>query len=184
MVPFSVSLADIYERRTQLGTDFIPDVRTQKLVAEIIGLVTSRDYSRVPHFDATRKRPSGPHIPFRVTARPSKLGFAKGLDEVRKLFNKLTGSKASVLLPILASELEKLKTFADFCQETVLETIFGIVCSTPFYSRMYAQYYSALAGDQPYLIAEIPKTDRSFQRADNECCSGQPQCGLRWFLRD
>ena len=174
MAPVPISLADIYACRDKLGGGLVPSPESQAMVTEILGLVTSRHYSRVPHFDGKRTRSSGPHPPFRVTARPSKLGFAKGLDEVRKLFNKLTGSKASTLMPVLAGELDKLRTFADFSEAVVLETVFGIVCSTPFYSRMYAQYYSALASNQQYLTAEIPKQVDRFKELTQSIVAVNP----------
>ena len=160
MVPMSISLADIYARRMTLQGKFIPDAASQKLVTDILALVTSRSYSRVPRFERGGGRPNAS---FKVTARPSKLGFERGLDEVRKLFNKLTGSKASVLLPVLKAELGKLKDLDDFSEAAVLTTVFGIVCNTPFYSRMYAEYYSELANSHPYLTEEIPRQIKVFE---------------------
>ena len=174
MVPISISLAAIYECRANLTKELVPSDESQALVAEILNLVTGQNYNRVPHFDGKRNRSGGRHPPFRVTVRPSKLGFAKGLDEVRKLFNKLTGSKASTLMPILTAELDKLKAFPDFSEAVVLETIFGIVCSTPFYSRMYAQYYSALAGTQQYLMEEIPKQIDHFKEVTKSIVTVNP----------
>ena len=50
MVSISISLADIYECRDNLAGKLIPDTASQALVTEILELVTSQNYNRVPHF--------------------------------------------------------------------------------------------------------------------------------------
>ena len=149
-------------------------------VSALLEKVLRPGYARAPRFPRGKKpcrlnvrdRPYEP----RYEPKPKAIkDLAKELqDDLRKLFNKLTGSKYEDLVPKLRSHVELMKSSPGFTPDAVLSVLFTVIENTPFYSRMYGKCYAELAKDSAFLISEVERRRQKFLESLNTIESVNP----------
>ena len=151
------SYASIIQRVTKNGKGSLaPAAKT--LIEDLLAKVMKPGYTRSPHFNRGRK--GGTRYQESMPKYEPKPKVKKGeeqmnLDELRKLFNKLTGSKYEAQLPKLVQHLGRMEKAASFNTTAVIGALFTVVENTPFYSRMYAKAYAVLCKHHPFLTTEV-----------------------------
>jgi len=151
------SYASIIERVTKNGKGALSP-EAKMLIVDLLAKVMKPGYTRAPHFNRGRK--GGNRYPGSAPKYEPKPKVQKGeeqmnLDELRKLFNKLTGSKYEAQLPKLVQHLDRMEKSASFNRTAVIGALFTVVENTPFYSRMYAKAYAVLCKYHPFLTDEV-----------------------------
>lgn len=95
-------------------------------------------------------------------------------DDLRKLFNKLTGSKYEDLMPKLINHIEIMKKYPKFTVESVMTVLFTVIENTPFYSRMYGKCYATLARDNDFLRTAVAVKRAQFLESLSSIESANP----------
>lgn len=135
--------------------------KAKNIIATLLKKVLRPGYARAPKF--ARGKKYGRSYPRERSAEPSyapkpKIAKedAKELeDDLRKLFNKLTGSKYESLMPKLIDHIAKMRHSSGFTPDSVLRVLFTVIENTPFYSRMYGKCYATLAKENEFLKEEV-----------------------------
>lgn len=151
-----LSLAALHGNKLRLPED------ASNVINSLLRKVTRPGYTRAPRFARNRRgkpmmRDAGPPPKYEPKPKADKGALKTGEDDLRKLFNKLTGSKYDVLMPKLRAHIETMKQIDGFAESSVVSVLFDVIAGTPFYSRMYAKCYTTLAQDNPFLEDAIAK---------------------------
>tara|TARA_Y100000389_G_scaffold86932_1_gene83580 strand:+ start:13770 stop:14672 length:903 start_codon:yes stop_codon:yes gene_type:complete len=145
------------------------------VVKGLIAKVMRPGYARVPKFNRGRRnRHNAPAPKYAPKPKVAKEKLKSSEDELRKLFNKLTGSKYDALMPVLENHIGVMKTLPGFEESTVINVLYTVIANTPFYSRMYAKCYTELAKTNPYLKVELDRRRSAFSEGLKEIESVNP----------
>jgi hypothetical protein len=151
------------------------DPEALEVITTLIAKVMRPGYARVPKFNRGRRnRNNAPAPKYAPKPKVAKERLKSSEDELRKLFNKLTGSKYDALMPVLVAHIDDMKTLPGFEESIVLNVLYTVIVNTPFYSRMYAKCYTELARTNPYLVVELNRRRNAFSAGLREVESVNP----------
>ena len=152
-----------------------------QLIKDLLAKVMKPGYTRAPRFSKAGRGYTGrsgggtqPPIKYAPKPRVEKDERQKNLDELRKLFNKLTGSKYEFQIPKLVQLMDDMEQAEGFSGPAVVDALFNVVESTPFYSRMYAKCYTVLCKDRPFLYKEIAQRRKRLTTSMESIATANP----------
>jgi hypothetical protein len=146
------------------GFNYILPEETLKIISEIAIEVGSPDYVKTPIFNKNKpkeeKENSGEpnfklkkqrhrtnDVPFfQKTKIEEKVGFESQLDSVRGLLNKLTDVNGADIYNKLVQIIDQLieENIEEKDMKQLSDTVFAVVSTKRFYSKMYADLYTNL----------------------------------------
>ena len=112
--------------------------QSKNIIAALLKKVLRPGYARAPKFARGKKygrshqRERSAEPSYAPKPKVAKEDSKELEDDLRKLFNKLTGSKYESLMPKLIAHIAKMRQSPGFTPDTVLRVLFTVIENTPF----------------------------------------------------